>query len=127
MNIVDYVLKEARVDKWSVLQDNQIQNMVNQFVANERSIQIEISNQKNVKKEVTAHWLIIAKKLNDLIVKKLNLAASIEKRLIIWLLNEVIAGYIDKLKIEEDAEVIKQNLQLYFENKKEILKIFLVF
>src|SRR5271157_4031374 len=104
--IIDLVIKEAHIERWALLQQQQIVNMVNQFVA----------KNKVVDKEPYFKYAI---KLNE-IIKKLSVDFKTEKLLLIWLLEQVLNKTISK--IEEDAQVIEENLSLYFKNRGEIKK-----
>jgi hypothetical protein len=117
MNLIDFVLKEARVLKWSVLQENQIQNMVDQFAAqNKAKI---LTKPEDDFKELKKPYYDYAKKFNEHVIKKLSLNIADEKRLLIWILQQMI----DKqFNIDEDLEVVKQNLELYYKNRGKINK-----
>jgi hypothetical protein len=131
-NIIDYILKEAKVDKWSVLQENQIKNMTDQFLAkNKVKEDIEKFLQQHGKvfifgktslnwEEVKQLYYKKAEFLNKEIIEKLNLQPSEEKSFLIWLLQQIYDGFIDRDHLKEDVEVIKDNLELYFKNRKEI-------
>src|SRR5271157_1432808 len=104
--IIDLVIKEAHIERWALLQQQQIVNMVNQFAA----------KNKVVDKEPYFKYAI---KLNE-IIKKLSVDFKTEKLLLIWLLEQVLNKNITK--IEEDSQVIEENLNLYFKNRGEIKK-----
>jgi hypothetical protein len=134
MNIIDYILKEAKVNKWSVLQENQIKNMTDQFLAKNKIkedtmdaikrftkffvFEKIVSNYDDAKQE----FYNLAEFFNKEVIKKLNLQPSEEKRLLIWLLEQWQNNDILNHRLKEDIEIIKQNLELYFKNKKEIHK-----
>jgi hypothetical protein len=114
--ILDYILKEARVCKWSVLQEQQIKNMVSQFVSkNKNTLLKDYDIETNF-----VNFLQDANRCNVLIIKKLNLDIKNEKLLIIWFCEQLVKQTILPHMIYEDADVIKNNLELYFKNKKEI-------
>jgi hypothetical protein len=125
MNIIDYILKEARIHKWSVLQDNQIKNMTDQFLAkNKVNKNITYVFDKKVSNwdEAKAEYYKKAEFLNNEIIKKLNLQPSEEKSLLVWLLQQIYDDHIHREQLNEDKQIIKDNLELYFKNKKEIHK-----
>jgi hypothetical protein len=116
MNIIDYILKEARIDKWSVLQEQQISNMLGQFFAKNKS-KVPEENLQETKKL----YFEYAKEFNE-IIKKTKVDFKNEKLLLLWLLEQVLDKHIEANKIKEDSAVIEQNLNLYFKNKGEIKK-----
>jgi hypothetical protein len=135
MNIIDYILKEAKVNKWSVLQDNQIKNMTDQFLAKNKikektekdifRLKMVYIFDKNVFnfEDAKQQYYKLSNFLVKEIITKLQLQPNEEKRILIWLL-ERFDTYIsiDEERLKEDAEMIKNNLKLYFKNKKEIHK-----
>jgi hypothetical protein len=120
LQIIDLVLKEARVDKAALLQEQQINNMVNQFIAKHKMEFFQPDLPKIRKK-----YLKKADELNKLLIKKLTIDFKTEKQLLIWLLEQIKNLNISYSRLTEDAEVIINNLKLYFENKSKINKNFL--
>jgi hypothetical protein len=116
--IIDLVLKEARVDKLALLQEQQINNMVGQFFAKNKT---KFSEDKVELAKGKKTFTEYAKKFNE-IIKKLKIDFKNEKLLLIWLLEQVLENHISANKIEEDSKVIEENLELYFKNKGEIKK-----
>jgi hypothetical protein len=91
-----------------MLKQYQIDNMVNQFLA-----------QKHIDKNMKEKYF----KLSDKFVKiiyKLSLDIHLEKRLLIWLLEQTNNKTI--VRITEDSKVLTENLKLYFKNKHSIHK-----
>jgi hypothetical protein len=119
-SIIDKILIEAKVNKWSILQDIQIENMVNQFASQNRA-KIQTNADQDFKK-LKKPYFNYAKQFDTLIIKKLNLQISEEKSLLIWLLQQILNKSIKPTRIKEDSEIIKDNLKLFFENRKEINK-----
>lgn len=108
--IIEMVLKEARIDKLALLQEQQINNMLGQFFAKNK-----------IEKNERSAYLECAKQLNE-IIKKLKVDFKNEKLLLLWLLEQVRSSLIPANQIKEDSAVITDNLDLYFKNRGEIKK-----
>jgi hypothetical protein len=131
MNILNFVLREAHIEKWALLQQQQLDNMVHQVFAKYKE---KLINKKpddtyflhhsytDYVKELKKPYFEYAKKFNEHVVKKLTIDFKNEKLLLIWLLEQVVTNQIKAVSIDEDVDVIKNNLHLYFENKGKIHK-----
>jgi len=113
--IIELILKEARIDKFALLQEQQINNMVSQFLAKNKI------KEKSRFFEDKENYLKYAKEFNE-IIKKVKVDFKNEKLLLIWLLQQVHKDHIFSDKIEEDSKNIEETLNLYFKNKHEIGK-----
>ncbi len=134
VDILDLLLKEARIDKWALLQEQQFSNMVGQVAAKDRKlIQPEwehvnrddteaIGKLNNEFKKIKEDYIKYAKTFNEEVIKKLNLDFKTEKQTLVWLLEQVARKEILESRIEEDAKAVKENLELYFKNKGELHK-----
>ena len=130
--IIDIIMKEARVDKWSLLQEQQLENTVNQIFAKFKNKLIDKQpddkyflnhSYKDYVKEIKAPYFENAKIFNNYIIKNLkNIDFKNEKLILAWLIEQIFKETIDKDKIEEDKDTITQAIQLYFDNKGKIAK-----
>jgi len=133
MSIIELVLKEARVDKWALLEQQQMDNMVHQLFAKYKK-ELILKSPDDFKgkatfsdyvKELKKPYFEYAKKFNDDVIKKIKSGLvdfKTEKLLLVWLLEQIINKKIHKDRISEDAKIITETLDLYFENRKEISK-----
>jgi hypothetical protein len=118
--IIDYIMKEAFVAKWAELYQNQLDNMVNQFAAKNKSkLQQNPNDDIN---ELKKPYFEYAKLLNDNVIKKIKVDSKTEKLLVIWLLEQILNGTIEGERLHEDVELIKDNLEKYFKNRDLIGK-----
>jgi len=113
--IIDYIMKEAFVAKWAELYQNQLDNMVNQFAAKNKSkLQQNPNDDFN---EIKKPYFEYAKLLNDNVIKKIKVDPKTEKLLIIWLLEQILNGTIEGERLHEDVQLIKDSLEKYFKNR----------
>ena len=118
--IIDYILKEAFVAKWAELYQNQLDNMVNQFAAKNKSKLQQ--NPNDDLDELKKPYFEYAKLLNDNVIKKIKVDPKTEKLLVIWLLEQILNRTIEGKRLHEDVELIKDNLEKYFKNRDLIGK-----
>jgi len=118
--IIDSMLKQSFVHRWAILNEQKINNIVNQFVVtNEVKIKIRPEELRKTKEE----YIEYANLLNDNVIKKLNnVDFKNEKQLVIWLLHQIFKGIINKNRLYEDLDIIRETIQLYFNNIKEVRK-----
>jgi hypothetical protein len=106
-----------------MLTEQQIENMSNQYFAwyiNNIYYKIPRNPGYDETYDVSKNDVLnSSKKIYELIVKDLNLCIKEEKRTLVWLLKNFM--FIFK-RIEEDAKTTKENLKVYFENRREIKK-----
>lgn len=131
MNILDFVIKEAHIERWALLQQQQIDNMVSQVFAKHKEQLVDKKpkdkyflnhSYTDYLKKLKERYFVYAREFNNHVVKKLTIDFKNEKLLLAWLLEQVAIKQIKPIMILEDMDVIKDNLKLYFENKGDIKK-----
>lgn len=125
MNLIDLILKEAHwINKISLLEEIQLKNMVGQLFAKNKDLlflyKLDDPEKLNKEKE---KYLNFAQEINNKVIKNLKVDFKNEKTILFWILEQVFRNIIEEERLNEDLNIIKENLEIYFKNKGKINKV----